>query len=279
MDYRKLLLNIVLAAPFAFLLFDSDPINPSGQWALIYLLLTTSVTVLQKQFKILAIKYRRTLGLWTAAMVVFHLTHYFIEGGVSKAIRDAFYDYQAIGWVSVILLSLMTLTSSKFAQKKLKQNWSKLHLSIYIVLGLGLVHGATATKLGWYTIYPFAIAAALIFLKKSYKAKALLGVGVLCAYTLIAIPNPPLSTAATNPISEWDECLISPPNHCEVKIEPVIEAKIVSMSCINGKHVEYHADGNVVILEQCLKDKTKYEIKTFDNFENTVVTPRIHNDI
>ena len=281
-DIRRILLNLTLALPFALLLADNDPINPSGQWALIYLLLTTSVTILQKQFKILAVTYRKTIGLWAAAMVCFHVSQYLIEGGISKAIAEVFYDYQAIGWLSVFLLFSLVLTSNKAAQKKLGRYWSRLHLSIYVVIGLGIIHGTTATKLGWYTIYPFAIITTLIFLKKSNKARFLLISGVLIATGLVAIPNP--TPIATNPISTWDECLIGPPNHCEDKSnsngtsQPFIDNTIVSVSCINGRHVEYFADGRRQISDRCLSDRTEYELKIFENFKNVAVSSRIYDE-
>ena len=265
MDYRRLGLFLTGLLPTAAILLDSDPVNISGQWAVVYLLLTTGVTVGQKFFKVPAVKYRRQLGLWSAWFVLLHVSHYLIEGGISKALTEWTYDYQLIGWFSVVVLLALTLTSNKWAQKKLRANWASLHKLSYAVIGMGIIHGVIATKLGWFTMWPFAVIAVSLFYFKNNTAKIFAIVGVTVAYALAAVPEPQAPQ-------------LTPPVENEV-IEPIERSDdVVSISCVNGKELVYFADGRRDYHADCSIDTSIYEIWDRSGFSNDLVTDGMYND-
>jgi len=55
--------------------------------------------------------------------------------------------YTGIGLAGLIILALMTATSTDTAMRKMGKNWRRLHLFIYIVLLLAIVHSFTIGKI------------------------------------------------------------------------------------------------------------------------------------
>ena len=283
MDKKRWLLFIASAIPTFSLIQSNDPINPSGQIAVIFLLLTTSLGVVQKLVKVPLVKYRRQLGLWGMWYVAFHVSHYYLENGLSTYLLEWTYDYQLIGTVAVLAMLALTLTSTQWAQRKLRKNWSKLHQLSYVIIGLSLIHGVIATKLGWFTMWPFAAAAVIIFIMKKKDARWLLVGGVLLAYGLAAVPEPGVSTGALD-LGDVRTCELGPPNQCDIEDESspveeiVISDHVVSISCVNGKELVYYADGRRDYHANCAIDTSIYEIWDRQGFDNDIVTNGIYND-
>ena len=280
MDIRRWMLFAVSSIPTFLLLTDSDPINPSGQWAVIFLLLTTLVAVGQKILKTPALKYRRQLGLWAAWYTAFHVSHYFLETGISGYLREWSFDYQLIGMVAVLMLVALTITSTKWAQRKLKSNWAKLHKLSYVIIGLAIIHGVIATKLGWTTMWPFAAAAVIIFLFKKKNAQYLAIVGVVLAYALAAIPESTPSSGGALDLGDVRTCELGPPNQCDIEDETVeqiqFDIEIVSQSCVNHREVTYYNDGTRTETESCNADLETYEIT---DHIGRLITTGVYNDI
>ena len=282
MDIRRWMLFAVSSVPTFLLLTDSDPINPSGQWAVIFLLLTTLVAVGQKILKTPALKYRRQLGLWAMWYTMFHVSHYFLETGISGYLREWSYDYQLIGMFAVVGLGTLTATSTKWAQRKLRANWSVIHKSMYVIIGLALIHGVIATKLGWFTMWPFAAAAVIIFMFKKSSAQYLAIFGVVLAYSLASIPEPTAPTGALD-LGGVRTCELGPPNQCDIEDEvnepqPIERSDhVVSISCVNGKELVYYADGRRDNHANCAIDTSIYEIWDRNGFDNDLVTNGIYN--
>ena len=283
MDIRRWMLFAVSSIPTFLLLVDNDPINPSGQWAVIFLLLTTFVSVGQKLFKLPALKYRRQLGLWAMWYTMYHVSHYFLETGISGYLREWSYDYQIIGMFAVVGLLALTVTSTKSAQRKLRANWSVIHKSMYVIIGLALIHGVIATKLGWFTMWPFAAAAVVIFMFKKNSARFLAIFGVVLAYSLASIPESTVPTGALD-LGIDRACELGPPNQCDIEDEvnepqPIERSDhVVSISCVNGKELVYYADGRRDYHANCAIDTSIYEIRVWDGLQNVQVTDGIYND-
>lgn len=130
-------------------LLGPDPgkvlVDRLGLGALVFLLLTLSMTPLQKLTGWSGwIAVRRQLGLWCFAYVVLHLTAYgvFILGldwsqlGVELRKRP----YILVGSLGFILLLSLAVTSNRYSQRRLGARWKKLHRLVYFILGLGLLH-------------------------------------------------------------------------------------------------------------------------------------------
>lgn len=116
-----------------------------GMGALILLLLTLSMTPLQKLTGWAGwISFRRQLGLWCFTYVVLHLSSYlaFILGfdwsqlGIELSKRP----YIIVGVLGFLGLLPLALTSNRYSQRRLGARWKKLHRLVYPILGLGLLH-------------------------------------------------------------------------------------------------------------------------------------------
>ncbi|EJN27290.1 putative membrane protein [Pseudomonas sp. GM79] len=116
-----------------------------GQGALVLLLITLSITPLQKLTGWPGwIAVRRQLGLWCFAYVVLHLSGYtaFILGfdwsqlGIELRKRP----YIIVGALGFLCLLALAVTSNRYSQRRLGSRWKKLHRLVYVVLGLGLLH-------------------------------------------------------------------------------------------------------------------------------------------
>ncbi|KZN18173.1 MULTISPECIES: protein-methionine-sulfoxide reductase heme-binding subunit MsrQ [Pseudomonas] len=116
-----------------------------GQGALVLLLITLSITPLQKLTGWPGwIAVRRQLGLWCFAYVVLHLSGYtaFILGfdwsqlGIELRKRP----YIIVGALGFLCLLVLAVTSNRYSQRRLGSRWKKLHRLVYVVLGLGLLH-------------------------------------------------------------------------------------------------------------------------------------------
>jgi len=130
-------------------LLGPDPgkimVDHLGQGALIFLLITLSMTPLQRLTGWSGwIVVRRQLGLWCFAYIVLHMTAYmvFILGldwgqfGVELRKRP----YIIVGALGFLGLLALAVTSNRYSQRRLGARWKKLHRLVYVILGLGLLH-------------------------------------------------------------------------------------------------------------------------------------------
>ncbi|MCF1490678.1 protein-methionine-sulfoxide reductase heme-binding subunit MsrQ [Pseudomonas sp. AA27] len=130
-------------------LLGPDPgkimVDRLGQGALIFLLITLSMTPLQRLTGWSGwIVVRRQLGLWCFAYIVLHMTAYmvFILGldwgqfGVELRKRP----YIIVGALGFLGLLALAVTSNRYSQRRLGARWKKLHRLVYVILGLGLLH-------------------------------------------------------------------------------------------------------------------------------------------
>lgn len=116
-----------------------------GEWTFIFLLITLSLSVAKRRigFKS-AIKYRRMIGLFVMFYASLHLMSYYIFylglsfTELSSEIIER--PYLILGFLGWCLLIPLTLTSTKYAMRKLKKNWQKLHYAIYLIALLAWVH-------------------------------------------------------------------------------------------------------------------------------------------
>lgn len=130
-------------------LLGPDPgkimVDRLGQGALIFLLITLSMTPLQRLTGWSGwIVVRRQLGLWCFAYIVLHMTAYmvFILGldwgqfGIELRKRP----YIIVGALGFLGLLALAVTSNRYSQRRLGARWKKLHRLVYVILGLGLLH-------------------------------------------------------------------------------------------------------------------------------------------
>ena len=116
-----------------------------GEWTLIFLCLTLSMTPLRNittfsQWTL----YRRMLGLFTFFYATVHLLCYIgldyhfawidIKNDIIK------HRYVLVGFLGWLLLLPLAITSSDKMMRKLKFNWKRLHRLIYLIAILGVLH-------------------------------------------------------------------------------------------------------------------------------------------
>lgn len=116
-----------------------------GTWALNFLWITLAITPLRKllNWKWL-IKYRRMMGLYSFFYTMLHLLAFatFIVGWDLQILIEEITErpYAIVGFIALLLLLPLTITSTKAMQKRLKKNWFTLHKLVYPIAGLALLH-------------------------------------------------------------------------------------------------------------------------------------------
>ncbi len=117
----------------------------TGDWTLIFLLASLSVTPLRQisGWNEL-IKYRRMLGLFAFFYVVLHFATYMV--------LDHFFDFQAIvkdvmkrpyvtaGFTGFVLMIPLAMTSTAGMIRRLGKRWQQLHRFVYVVGIAGVIH-------------------------------------------------------------------------------------------------------------------------------------------
>ena len=142
-------------------------INHFGEWALIFIFLTLSMSPLRRITNSLEwIKLRRMLGLFTFFYASIHMMSYVgldyrfdFEPLIDDVLKKKFVF---IGFSAWLLLIPLAITSSDKMVKLLKHNWKKLHKLIYVISIFGVLHFIWLSK----TIYfkPLIFLTILIIL-------------------------------------------------------------------------------------------------------------------
>ena len=179
--YLKIFIFILCLWPLAIIFLDiyynelgAEPIkkimNHFGEWTLIFICLTLSMSPLKKFTNLsIWIKFRRMLGLFVFFYATIHLLTYI---GLDYRFdwQPIFNDilkkkYIFIGFSAWMLLIPLALTSSQKMTKLLKHNWKKLHKLNYIIAICGSLHFIWLSKTIFFKpmIYSVIIIILLLF--------------------------------------------------------------------------------------------------------------------
>jgi len=169
-------------------------VNPSetmtrttGAWALYFIIFTLSITPLRQLLHWgWLTKFRRMLGLYAFFYACLHLLTYIWF--------DKFFDWNeivkdiikrpfiTIGFMTFLLLTPLSFTSTKQMMQRLKKNWKKLHQLIYPVAILGVLHYFLMTKADYKQPLIFLVAVIVLlayrFFRYIQKTKKFLGIYV-----------------------------------------------------------------------------------------------------
>jgi len=120
-------------------------VNHFGEWTLIFIFLTLSMTPLRKITKSLEwIKFRRMLGLFAFFYASIHMLSYVgldYRFDFKPLINDVLKKkFIFIGFSAWLLLIPLAVTSSEKMVRLLKQNWKKIHRLIYVIAIFGVLH-------------------------------------------------------------------------------------------------------------------------------------------
>lgn len=152
----KPLVFLVCLVPFVALvaaaLQDQLGANPiqaithvTGDWALRFILISLAVTPLRRLSGWNGvIAYRRMLGLFAFFYAAMHFSTYIV--------LDQFFDWQAIGkdiakrpfitigFLALVALTPLAITSTKGWIRRLGRRWQQLHRLVYVAAVAGVVH-------------------------------------------------------------------------------------------------------------------------------------------
>ncbi len=154
--YLKPVLFLACLVPLARLVWrgfhaglGANPIeaitHSTGDWTLIFLLITLSITPLRKLTRqYWLISWRRMLGLYAFFYGTLHLMTYvwldkFFD--VHEMLKDiAKRKFITAGMTAFVLMLPLALTSTKWAIRKLGKRWQMLHRLVYFSAAAGVIH-------------------------------------------------------------------------------------------------------------------------------------------
>ena len=187
--YFKPFIFIICLWPLGTIILDiyyndlgAEPVkkimNHFGEWTLIFIILTLSISPLRKLTNSTEwIKFRRMVGLFTFFYASIHMLSYVgldYRFDFEPLINDVFKKkFIFIGFSAWLLLTLLALTSSDKMVRLLKHNWKKIHRLVYIIAIFGALHFIWLSKTIFFKplIYTVIILILLSFRIK-YKKKA-----------------------------------------------------------------------------------------------------------
>lgn len=155
--------NILGVNPVQYLLWAF------GWWALFLLLATLAITPLKRLTgQAWLSRFQRPLGLFAFAYAALHFLTYALldQAGAWRQIPEDLVKrpFIVVGMLTWLILLALTVTSTKGWQKRLKQNWKRLHRLVYLAAILGIIHFAWKEKVGWKEPRVLAFAAAAVVL-------------------------------------------------------------------------------------------------------------------
>jgi methionine sulfoxide reductase heme-binding subunit len=135
--------------------FGARPLNNvihrTGYWALIFLLMSLAVTPLRRIARFgRLIDVRRMIGVGSFVYAAAHIALYVADQKFDLwkvATEIVLRLYLTIGFVALVILTLLALTSTDAMVRRLGgKNWQWLHNSIYLAALLGTIHFFQQTK-------------------------------------------------------------------------------------------------------------------------------------
>lgn len=173
----------------------TEAIHVTGLWTVRFLLLALAVTPARAVLDWgRVVMLRRMLGVTAACYAGAHLTLYALDqqwklGHVASEIALRF--YLTIGFVALLGLLALAVTSTDGWQRRLGARWKRLHRLAYPIGGLALLHYAIQSKADISgTVFLFGLFAWLMFwrlLRRRWQQKLwpilplVLGAGVLAS--------------------------------------------------------------------------------------------------
>ena len=141
----------LLCGAFGWLDFSlgADPVkkleHECGTWALNFLLITLAITPLRHLANLPHLpRLRRMLGLFAFCYALLHFAVY-LSLDLEFNFRTLFTDiakrpYITIGFLALLLLIPLAVTSTNRMMRRLGRRWQKLHRLVYIIAVLGVWH-------------------------------------------------------------------------------------------------------------------------------------------
>lgn len=159
-----------------------------GKTALNLLLITLAVTPVRQLTHLNnLIRLRRMLGLFVLFYALMHFLTYIgpFQGWSWHAILEdiAKRKYQAIGFIALLLLIPLAVTSTNKMMRRLGRRWQKLHRLIYLIAPLAVLHFWKMLKLDYRQPLLYACILALLLGWRLWRRYAPRGASAAAAKT------------------------------------------------------------------------------------------------
>lgn len=127
--------------------YTFDPMLESGKWAIRLLLVCLSMTPLNRYLGwSSAIKLRKPAGLWAFGFAVLHVLIY-IRDTRFTWLRFPMPSFIVLGVLGLLILTALAVTSNRWAMRRLRKNWKRLHKLVYLAGNLVVFHAILATTM------------------------------------------------------------------------------------------------------------------------------------
>ncbi|MFY0641663.1 MAG: sulfoxide reductase heme-binding subunit YedZ [Bermanella sp.] len=150
-------------------------VHTLGLWAMSFLFVVLSVRHLKRWLKINLQPMRRRLGLTAFFYALLHMLAYtvlilgFEFSELAADIQKR--PYILVGALAIVLMLPLALTSTKGWQRRLKRKWKTLHLLIYPVAVLVLIHLWWQVRAGFLLASTMTLIVLAIFVLKFLPSK------------------------------------------------------------------------------------------------------------
>ena len=159
-----------------------DILDRFGNWAIRFIMITLAVTPLRKVTGWNWLQqFRRMLGLFTFFYAFMHfLVWLLLDRGlaVDPAFRWAMVledlterPFITIGFVAIVLLSALAITSTNGMRRRMGRSWNKLHYSVYAVGILGVWHYWWQIKKDTSDAWVYAVILAVLLGYRVWRRK------------------------------------------------------------------------------------------------------------
>jgi sulfoxide reductase heme-binding subunit YedZ len=129
----------------------TEATHATGDWAVILVLLSLAMTPARALFDWMPlVQIRRRIGVAAALYAGAHFLIFVLDQKwnlIVVAIEIAKRFYLTIGFVTLLMLAALAITSTNGRQRRLKANWKRLHWLIYPAGLIALVHFFIQSKL------------------------------------------------------------------------------------------------------------------------------------
>jgi sulfoxide reductase heme-binding subunit YedZ len=150
----KYLVWAMLSAPAIFILVRylndtisyGQVIHETGDWSIGFLSLALAVTPLRRvlpraRWPRRLLVHRRALGVASFGYAAFHtITYLQRKWGYGYILKEGVEPDLLTGWIALVIFLALTLTSNDQSVRMLRQNWQRLHRTVYVAAGLVFAH-------------------------------------------------------------------------------------------------------------------------------------------
>lgn len=150
------LLWFLLAGPIAIrtweyldgTVFYGEYVHWTGDWAARLLLVTLAATPLRLMFPTASwsrwlLMRRRDLGIATFVYALAHAIAYLLQkADGSRILAEAAEAGMWTGWIAILILAPLAITSNNVAVRALGARWKRLHRMVYLAAVLTFLHWA-----------------------------------------------------------------------------------------------------------------------------------------